>query len=419
MSRYAKDRTRDSGLKPVKSVELDDSHVGRRLLIAAALLAVGTIFIAIAITQCNAASVGWTVVEPNKADTDSAGEFSLLYELGAGGVDATSERKTLTVAYSEALEHAGRLFSSLVEYDGVVNLAYLCAHPNETLTVDAELYAALELLESHGDRSIYLAPLFDDYQSIFMANDDSEVGYFDPLTNADVRAFFDEVLAFVQDPAHIDLRLLGSNQVRLQMSAEYLAYCERMEITHVLDLGWLKNAFIADAVADALQAAGYTHGCLTSWDGFARNMDARSDATYALDVWDRVGSVVYQAAVCEYAAQARSLVALRTYGLGSTYDRQHYYETAGGMLYFPYLDTADGLCRAAISDLVAYTQSESCAELALTLAPLYIADELDADALDALSAQGVFTIRCENSVIYSNGTMAFAAVADGYSVVQI
>ena len=415
MSRYAKDRTRDSGLRPVQRVELDENHAGRKLLIAAALLAVGTLFIAYAITQCNAAAEGWTTVDASSSvDIDNAGEFTLLYELGAGETDATAERKALTVAYANALEHAAQLFSSLNEYEGVVNLQYIGAHPNEVLTVDDELYAALELLERYGNRDIFLAPILDTYQSLFLVSDDSEVGYFDPETNADVRAYFDEVLAFVQDPEQVGIELLGENRVRFTVSAEYLDFCAEQGISHLLDLGWMKNAFIVDAVADALEAEGFTHGSLSSFDGFARNMDTRADTAYAVDVYDREGNVVHMACVMTYPAEVRALVAWRTYGLGSEYDRLRWYETDAGVLYHTYLDGEDGLCRAALADLVTYSDTLGCAEMALAVAPIFIADELDDEALDVLSVEHAWSVYCRDKAIVSNGIAALNDIAAGY-----
>ena len=420
MSRYAKDRTKRNNLPPVKRIELDEQHVGRRLLIAAALLAFGALCIAYGVTQCNAVSAGWTEVAADKnVDTEIAGEFALLYELGAAGTDATSERKALTVAYSDALEHAGQLFSSRVEYEGVVNLAYLSAHPNEVFTVDAELYAAFELLERYGSRDIFMAPIFDDYLSIFMATDDVEVGYFDPRTNAEVRAYFDEVLAFVQDPEAISLELLGDGKVRLRVSDAYLAFCKANGIERVLDLGWLTNAFVVDVVADALVAKGFTHGCISSFDGFARNLDTRADVGYALGVFDRQGGVARLAATMTYPTETKSLITWRTYGLESTYDSLRWYETADGVMYHPYLDPVDGLCRAALPQLVTCSATLGCAEMALIVAPVYIADELDAAALDALAARGIWNVRCIDRTIIINGTgTTLTDIFDGYRVVQ-
>ena len=54
------------------------------------------------------------------------------------------------------------------------NLRYINAHPNEDVTVDAALYAALELLEGSGTRYHYLAALYEQYYSLFNSATDAE-----------------------------------------------------------------------------------------------------------------------------------------------------------------------------------------------------------------------------------------------------
>ena len=417
MSRYAKDRTNAPRPKPVTSIELDEKRIGPRLLVAALLLAVSILFIAYGITQCNATSTGWTVIVPNKSiDTDAAGEFTLLYELGASSMDATAENKALTVVYTDALEHAAQLFSSLNAYEGVVNLCYVNAHPNEVCVVDDELYAALALLDEHGNRDIFLAPLMDMYQSICLSGDDAQAASYDPALNPEMREFFDEVLTFVRDPEAVDIELLGSNRVRFAVSEAYAAFCEREGITHLLDLGWMENAFVVDAVADALEAAGHTHGCLSSFDGFARNLDEREDVTYAIEVSDRVGNVIRTAATMAYPTSVRAIAVLKTYSLGGVYDALRWYETADGVRYHPYIDAADGCLRAAWPYLVAYTDAMGCAELACTLAPIYIADDVDEAALQALSSNRIWHVYVDAGVIRGNGDATFTDIADEYRV---
>ena len=79
MSRFARDRTKDNHPRPVKRIELDEKRIGPRLLLAAALLAVGGLFIAYGITQCKAVNDGWNIIPADaNAETDTAGEFTLL-----------------------------------------------------------------------------------------------------------------------------------------------------------------------------------------------------------------------------------------------------------------------------------------------------------------------------------------------------
>ena len=46
-----------------------------------------------------------------------------------------------------------------------------------------------------------------------------------------------------------------------------------------------------------------------------------------------------------------------------------------------YIDGKDGLSRTARNDLVAYSSEKGCAEVLLTMIPVYISDSFDASAL--------------------------------------
>ena len=64
-----------------------------------------------------------------------------------------------------------------------------------------------------------------------------------------------------------------------------------------------------------------------------------------------------------------------------------------------YLSTGDGRCKSAAHDLIAYSDRLGCAEIALQIAPIYVADALDATALERLTDGGIQSIRMENRVI--------------------
>ena len=84
----------------------------------------------------------------------------------------------------------------------------------------------------------------------------------------------------------------------------------------------MKNAFIADYLADTLEAEGFTSGYLSSYDGFTRNLDRRRNE-YAFNLFDRQGSDVNLPAKMRYTAPL-SIVFLRDYPMGEQ-DKWHYY----------------------------------------------------------------------------------------------
>ena len=395
MGRTAKNRNTPH-LPPVKRIELSSSHVKLRIALALLLLAVGIAVLGHAITALLTPETGWTEIEANSsAELNCAEDFVFLYPVGASGASPTAEKKALTTLYTQASVTAYRLFSNDADFDGLNNVRSINRHPNEELTVDPALYGAFAQIAASGDRSLYLAPIYDIYDGIFHCDDDVQTADFDPRQNDELRAWFLEVCAYANDPAHVNLELLGENRVRLRVSEEYLACAEAEEIDSFIDFYWMKNAFIADYLADALLQGGCPIGTISSFDGFARNLDAGSGADYALNIYDRVGQNIYPAAVMHYSG-ARSIVSLRNYP-GHTRDALRFYALRSGEIRTPYLDARDGLERSALNDLTVYSADRNCGEILLELIPVYIADEFRPDALPA---GGIDAIYCENRVIH-------------------
>ena len=342
---------------------------------------------------------GWMEIEANpSAELNCAEDFVFLYPLGASGTSPTAEKKALTTHYTQAAVTAYQLFTNDAEYDGLNNLRFINRHPNEEMEVDPALYSAFERIAASGDRSLYLAPIYEVYSGIFSCADDALTADFDPRQSDDLRTWFLEVCAYANDPRQVNLDLLGENRVRLSVSDEYLAYAETEGIGAFIDFCWMKNAFIVDYLADALIQSGCRIGTLSSFDGFSRNLDAGSGASYSLYIYDRAGQNIYPAATMQYRG-ARGIVSLHNYPLNSE-DASRFYTFANGEIRTPHLDARDGLCRSALNDLIAYSSEKGCAEILLELIPIYIADEFDPASLAPLAADGIQTIYCDRGTIH-------------------
>lgn len=161
----------------------------------------------------------------------------------------------------------------------------------------------------------------------------------------------------------------------------------------------MKNAFIVDYLADLMIENGYIRGAISSYDGFNRNLDER-EQSYSFNILDRVGQDIYPAAVMEYNGP-ESIVYLRNYPV-SDQDQAHYYEMKSGEIRTAYIDGKDGLSRTVRNDLVAYSSEKGCAEVLLTMIPVYISDSFDASALEKWTADGIYSIYCEKRVIHYN-----------------
>lgn len=409
-------RNHTPNVRPVQKVELSEKNTRQRLIAVIVLLVIASGAFMYALNGLMSNDSGWTNIEASSsAEINCGDDFIFQYYVGAAGVNATAEKKALTLLYTDSIVKAYKMFSSDESFEEITNVYDLNQHPNETLVVDDALYHAFELIEETGSRAIYLAPVYAEYENLFFCNDDSETVSYDAYQNGEVAAYFSEVAAYSNDPSKVNVKLLGDNQVRLSVSDDYLAFAEKNYISDFIDFSWMKNAFITDYVADVMIDNGYTLGSLTSYDGFTRNLDQTSaiaklnagsdssettdgNAVYSFNMYDRQGNVIYPAGVMHYNG-ARSIVSLHNYPM-SDKEKYNYYEFKSGDIRTRYADTADGLCRSAVNNMVAYADDMGCAEILLKVSPVYIADTMDTEAVKSLAENGIQMIYGENSVLY-------------------
>ena len=109
----------------------------------------------------------------------------------------------------------------------------------------------------------------------------------------------------------------------------------------------------------------------------------------------------------------RSMVNLRDYPI-NLLDQARFYRLRTGEVRTPYVDTADGVCRNALSSLTCYAGDKGCGEILLEMLPVYIAGELREDALEALAEEGTDFVYCEDQVIHaSEEAAAFSQIYEG------
>lgn len=383
--------------KAAENEKLSGKNIKLRWIIVIALILIAAVSFTIGISGLISRKPGWMEIEANASEgITCAKEFILQYDLGADGSDPTIEYKQLTARYTEAATAAYKIFSADERFEGTGNLCAVNSSPNVEVEVDKALYDALSLMESSGKRQLYLAPIYYQYNNLFGCQYDYEAENYDPFINADMRAYFADICRFASDPSAVSLRLLGNNRVMLYVSGEYLSFATEYGISTFIDFFWMKNAFIADYIAQSLADNGFENGTVTSFDGFTRNLDRRG-TSFSQNIFSRQGERVYQAAVMEYAGPM-AMVSLRAYPMGSM-DEVHYYQNSGGEIRSAYASAADGLCRAAREELLVYSHGKGCAGLLLDVLGLYIADELDEGALKALSSGGVYAVYTDGMAI--------------------
>lgn len=365
--------------------ELSDKHRTVRWVLIIILLVVAAVAIVIGLMSALKIPAGWQTVEASSTKMNCSHDFVLHYELGAGGQSASAESKVLELLYGKASETAWLLFYNEAGVSGLNGLYALNQHPNTEIQVDRALYTALAQLQENGTRALYLAPVYAAYDRVFHSADELIAEDNDPTQNGEIREYVAKLASFANDPETIQLELRSDHRVLLRVSEAYLTFARENELTYFLDFGWLRNAFVIDYMAQQLLENGFTNGYFSSVDGFTRNLDQR-DTAYTFNLFDK-GEV---AAVMEYRGAA-SIAFLRSYPMYQE-DAVRYYTFADGRVVTALIDPADGQSKVAADQLVSYSTKMGCAELALSMLPVYVTEDFSEELLNELTEKSVYSV---------------------------
>ena len=388
----------------VQTLELSEKRVGLRIGLAAGFLVFGLVCLAIFLVSLLSEEKGWQAIEPQNAEISTlADEFTLNYNLGSGELSATKEKKLLSEVYTNALQTAYMNFDIYATYDGIANVRYINLHLNQEIAVSELLYNAFTVATRDGVRLIYLGPVQSAYRNVFGSSDDVNAAISDPTKNEDSAEYVSQVLSFVNNPEMVSLELLGNNTIKLNVAQEYLAFLEEYEIDCCIDFSWLANAFVVDYVADILIEQGYTNGNLASYDGYIRYLD-KSNNEYSLDVYDLHNSVVYPAALAE-CKNLSAMVFWHKYP-ANQWDESCYYAYSDGKFANRYIDPADGAYKASIANIISYSKSGNCAEIAMAMASVFIADALDESQIMQMKEMGMYSVWTYDGIVHYNDQAA-------------
>lgn len=371
-----------------RRIEVEHTNIKLRIVCAVLAALVAVAAFGYGIHSLLERESGWQALDSYVDGVDISDDFVLQYFFDASGASATTMYKAASALYTQALEQGYQLFYP----DG--ELARVNAAPNEAVEVSAGLYEALELIQSAGDRCLYLAPAYVEYDRMFLYENEDEAARFDPARDSETGEYVARIAAFANDPTMIDLELLGGGRVRLAVAQEYLDFAAENDIGDLLDFGWMRNAFIVDLIAQTMEQGGFTAGYVSSYDGFTRNLDG-SGQGYSFNLFDRQGNEICLPAVMSYTGPM-SIVYLRNYPMSDA-DRWHYYSFSDGRIATAFVDPASGENKSAADNLVGYSQSAGCAEILLKLSPVFLADVLDEAALEALPAEQIHAVWFEGT----------------------
>lgn len=415
MKRFAPDRTVNQP-KPVERVEVQENHVKLRVILLIAAVVAAIAAFGVALNGTTSVNSGWRRIEADGASkANCAQDFVFDYCLGGGGVSAAAENKALTLLYTQATEKAYKLFNPRETFEDTVNPCYLNQHINQPVKVEPALYNAFALMEKLNSRYVYLAPVYQEYNNLFFCSEDWETENYDPYQSDFIADYFQQVAAFAQDPAMVNVDLMGDGLVQLTVSPEYLTFAQTYGIDRFIDFYWMTDAFIADFLAELMEENGYTRGAISSYDGFVRTLkDDR--LSYSFYVYDQLPQgLISSAARMDYPG-GTALVNLHAFPLNAEKE-YYYYRFSDGTVRNPYASMADGKSRAALPVLIGTSREMGCAEILLRLLPLYAQEAADETVLRQLPAEGIYPLWCKNLLLTSTDPLvAFNEVRQGYQI---
>lgn len=387
--RYA--RRSDPPVPKIQRIELDDTNLPLRLLGLGIAIAVAAAAFGYFVSTLFSGDPGWQEITASHTETGITAQFTLNYYLGGKDRSVSAEKKLAAQCYGDSANEAYRILSKEA-FEGYQNIAYLNAHPNETVTVDPLLYGALETLQASGCRYPYLAPLFSMYDNLLGVEGDDLAMQLDPAVNEDAGRFAAETAAFAAQPDAVQMLLLGNQQVMLKVSDAYLDFLRNNEVETVFDFGILRNSFILDAIADALEEAGLTSGILSSMEGYTRTLRADD---YSLNVYGCVNGGARHLGIIRYE-EPTALTTFRAFPMTSQ-DTGRFYTYEDGTVRVPYL-RPDGGLGASVDSLTVFS-GESCAASALAALAAMTADSFRPEMMGSCA-----WVACENGAVRWDGT---------------
>lgn len=397
MSKNARDKR--PHVKPVTKLELSQSNVKLRWILVAVFFVIAIVAFGIGLNEILKTEPGWQTIRSSSDQTNSGSEFVFMYDFSDLGADASQVNKSLENQYSQICADAFAIFSTDISREGLLNVSHVNASPNQEISVDPALYAAFKLLEQYGNRCIFLAPVYVEYDRVFRSESDPEAMDCDPAYNPEVRAYINEMLRYTSDEEMVSLDLLGEGRIRLNVAQEYLDYAQEHSIEEFVDFGWMRNAFVIDYMAQRLTDAGFTNGYLVSYDGFTRNL-VEKEQSFRMNLFNLEGIDISIPAAMEYVGRT-SLVFLHSYPLDEL-DEWSNYVYEDGSIVTSMIDPADGISKSALNNMVSYSKDYGCAEILMNMVPVFLTDAFSADAANVLTEKEIFSVWFDRSSLYHN-----------------
>lgn len=394
MNRTVKDK-KTFQPKPVEKIELDSSRLKLKTVLFVILVVVAVLGITFGFIYLLRTESGWAEVTVTRSDNPScADEFSFVYYYEDRSALLNAEARAVTEKYTALCEKCFSVFD--IYEDRGDNIGALNARPNTDIKTDALLYSALKKATANGNRAVFGAPVQAIYNGVCSAESDFEAELYDPDYNSEIKTFIDSATAYLLDNDHVDLKFSGGDTVRLYASDEYLRFLNDNGVELLIDLNYLKNAFIIDYIAEQMTAEGFDKGVISSVDGYTRTF---CDTPSSLSILGETDGKYLYAATAEIDKKCAALNLRAAPQSGN--EKIYIYEN--GKVTLGYFDIASGVDKCACTDLFAYSYDLSCTDIALCAFDVWIADALDTEKLTNMKNSGVDYVYFNNGFVHKTG----------------
>ena len=392
----------NNNIRAVEKITLDEKVASKkRIFFIVLFVCLGVGAFIYGFTHLGNNKKGWQRVVIEKYEYENCSyDFSFEYCFGTTKLGVNKEREQVIDLYKQLTTKAYRLFDRDQSYEGLVNVNDINLHVNTELTLDPMLYEALKSFEDHGTREIYVCALAEHYDALIQIDTLEALSEVDPYTSKEVADFFKKVAAFASDEQAVSMEFLPDYRMILHVSDEYLAYAAEHDIRSFIDFGWMRNAFLADYIAEGMIAKGYTKGILSSYDGFIRNFSDTGDG-YDFPLYLRNGNTVYPALTLSYEGE-HAIVWLRDYPV-ETFDEFRFLSLPDGSIRNCYVNMEDGLGKAAAHDFVLWSKNGCCRDILFAAMPYYLSEnKLADDTADKILQQNIYTLLSEDFTVRMN-----------------
>ena len=217
-------------------------------------------------------------------------DFDFVYYVDGTTLENQNRIDAISAEYSNQLAYFYSSFDEANVYEHYPSIGKVNKSNNEEVTLSEftynALYDAYQKTINGVNYSIFAEPIYTYWYSIFNKLTMEEVEAADPLNNETTLSVLTALSTYIKDRNHVDLKFLGENKVKLEMSEEYKTYLSDYGLNDcVIGLNNLKTAYIAKNIVSYLRQYNYTGGYLHSRDGMIFQLDL-NHATFRYNYYD-------------------------------------------------------------------------------------------------------------------------------------